>query len=206
MGTVKPGGKWALRIFLIMLAFGGIMWYKNRPKEVEKSQSLGQVAIPDAPEASLSGTAAKKLDLPTDKAAFNGGLKITHYEMAWQAQTAFNYANGGAKTTKGSLFDQAGLDIDIVRQDDCSASEQLFIKWIQDYHDSKTKAGVLVTYMGSGIPQYIHGIAEAVKALGPEYQPIAFVAWGKSFGEDQVIGDEPCNTGKDQDPSEKAVR
>jgi hypothetical protein len=25
-------------------------------------------------------------------------------------------------------------------------------------------------------------------------------------GEDQVIGDEPCNTGKDQDPSEEAVR
>ena len=31
--------------------------------------------------------------------------------------------------------------------------------------------------MGSGIPAYITGISNAVKDLGPEYQPVAFLGF-----------------------------
>jgi outer membrane protein OmpA-like peptidoglycan-associated protein len=64
------------------------------------------------------------------------------------------------------------------------------VKYINDYKAGKTKDGFFITFMGSGIPSYITGIANQTKDLGPEYQPVAFLTFGKSYGEDQVIGPE----------------
>ena len=43
--------------------------------------------------------------------AVNGGTRVLWERMAWNAQFSGMYANGGVRTTKGSLFDKAGLDI-----------------------------------------------------------------------------------------------
>lgn len=184
---IKPGGKVLIIAVLLIAAFFGIKWFKSQPKTVEKSADVGKISLPDAPEASLSGSAAVKIELPSTTQANNGGLKIEHYEMTWAAQTSFNYANGGEYTTKGSLFDKAGLDVHIVRQDDDAKSQQIMAKWIKDYHDGNTKDGMIVTDMGSQMDSYVKTIADLVKPLGLEYQPIIFVAWGKSYGEDQII-------------------
>lgn len=186
---LKKGAKPVLLITLALAAFGGIMWYKNQPKKVSESATVGKITLPDAPEASLSGTAATKLELPSTSAAMNGGLRIDHYEMTWAAQTAANLANGGERTTKGSLFDKVGIDMKVIRQDDDSKSQQLMVKWIKDYHDGTTKDGMIITDMGSQMDVYLKGIADVVKPLGEEYQPVIFVACGKSYGEDQLIGD-----------------
>jgi OmpA-OmpF porin, OOP family len=187
-GTMKPGLKIIIFGALAVGIYFGAKYWQSRPKEVEKAQEVGHVSLPDAPEASLSGTATK-IPIPgTAIAAFKeGNVKATHYEMEWMAQTAVNYANGGDQTTTGSLFDQAGWNINIVRQDDDSKSQQLMVQWIKDYHDGKTKDGVFVSDMGSQMDWYMGGIDSAVKSLGPEYQVVIFMAWGKSYGEDQLI-------------------
>lgn len=188
-GKIKPAGKIGLLVVFAVGLFFGAKWYLARPKTVGESQTVGKVTVPDAPESSLSGTAAVKFPLPS-KTPTGTGLKIVWNEMAWNSQTGLNYANGGAETTKGSLIEKAGLNIEIRRQDNCTQSCTDMIKYIQDYAEGKTKDGFFITFMGSGIPAYLRSVAEATKDLGPEYAPVAFITFGKSYGEDQVIGAE----------------
>lgn len=185
---LKLGGKIFLIAIIAVAAFFTLKWWTARPKEVGKSQTVGKVTIPDTEESSLSGTAATKLPFPSNKES-GVGLRIIWNEMAWNSQTGLNYANGGPVTTKGSLIEKAGLNINIVRQDECTQSCTDMAKYIEEYASGKTKDGFFVTFMGSGIPAYLRGITEATRDLGPEYAPIAFLTFGKSYGEDQVIGD-----------------
>ena len=194
---LKTSGKVVIGLFLVALAFSlKVFWWDKRPHDVEDSKTFGQVAIPDSPEASLSGNAAIKLSLPSNDPANNGGTKINWYIMAWQSQNGMAYANGGKQTTKGSLFDRSGLDVSLIRQDDCAQSCAELVKFCKEYKENPNTPGVFITFMGSGIPAYITGISNAVKDLGPEYQPVAFLTTGKSYGEDQVIGDRKYKDNK----------
>lgn len=181
------------KLLIIGLVTAGIFFggyrYMKRPKTVGQSQTVGKVTVPDAPESSLVGTAAVKLGIPSKKPT-GIGLKIVWNEMAWNSQTGLNFANGGPETTQGSLIEKAGLNIQIVRQDNCTQSCTDMIKYIESYSNGSTKDGFFITFMGSGIPAYLRGINEATKGFGPEYAPVAFLTFGKSYGEDQVIGAE----------------
>ena len=188
-GKIKPRGKLLIVGIIVVGGFLIGRWYLNKPKTVGASQIVGKVTVPDAPEASLSATTSTKIALPS-KTPTGVGLKIVWNQMAWNSQTGLNFANGGPETTKGSLIEKAGLNINIVRQDNCTQSCTDMVKYIQQYASGKTKDGFFITFMGSGIPAYLRGISEAVKDLGPEYAPVAFLTFGKSYGEDQVIGAE----------------
>lgn len=192
-GKIKPAGRLAIIIVLGIAGFIGAKKFLSRPKAVGESHTVGKITVPDVEESSLQGSAAVKLAFPS-KAISGVGVKIVWNEMAWNSQTSLNYANGGAATTKGSLLEKAGLNVQIVRQDNCTQSCTDMIKYIKEYADGKTKDGFFLTFMGSGIPAYLRGITEGVKNLGPEYAPVAFLTFGKSYGEDQVIGSERFKT------------
>jgi outer membrane protein OmpA-like peptidoglycan-associated protein len=191
--ALKTPGKIALIGIIAVAGFFGAKHWLSRPKEVGQSQVVGKVAIPDTDESSLVGANAKKEPFPSTSES-GKGLTVKWNEMAWNSQTGLNYANGGAATTKGSLIEKTGLNIQIARQDNCTQSCTDMVKYIQDYQSGATKDGFFITFMGSGIPAYLRGINEAVKALGPEYAPIAFLTFGKSYGEDQIIGDPKYKT------------
>ena len=130
---IKTSGKAAIGLIAVAIIFAlKFLWWDKRPHEVEDSKTFGQVALPDAPEASLSGNAAVKLNFPTVQPASNGGTKINWYIMAWQSQNGIVYANGGKETTKGSLFDRSGLDVSLVRQDDCAQSCAELVKFCKE--------------------------------------------------------------------------
>jgi OOP family OmpA-OmpF porin len=187
---IKTSGKILLGLIIFgSLFLGKVLWWDKRPHEVEASKTFGNVVLPDAPEASLTGKAAVKLAFPESGPANNGGTKINWYIMAWQSQNGIIYSNGGKQTAKNSLFDHANVDISLIRQDDCAQSCAELVKFTKEYKDNPSTPGVFITFMGSGIPAYITGISNAVKDLGPEYQPVAFLTTGKSYGEDQVMGD-----------------
>lgn len=113
-GKIKPAGKALIALALVAAVFFGARWFLSRPQQVGDSQTVGKVTVPDAPESSLKGTAAIKLGLPS-KSPTGSGLKIVWNEMAWNSQTGLNFANGGPETTKGSLIEKAGLNIQIVQ-------------------------------------------------------------------------------------------
>ena len=192
---LKPAGKIFIIAAVVVAVIFGVRKYQNRPKEVVASLELGKVALPDAPEASLSGNATK-LALPKSDLAVNGGTQITWERMAWNAQFSGFYANGGVRTTKGSLFDIAKLDITYIRQDDCGKEMADFVKSAQDYKQNPNTPAVLITFMGDGMPAFMTSLAKELEPLGPEFQPIIIpIAHGKSYGEDQIMG--PVNWKQD---------
>ena len=185
---IKTSGKILIILLIIGALFAGkIVWWDKRPKEAKQSTEIGKVVLPDAPEASLKGN-AMQFALPSADPSANGGTKITWEVKAWNAQFALMYANGGALTTKGSLMDKAKLQVNIVRQDDCNKSIADIVKFAQSYKSDPNTPGVFASYMGDGMPAFFAALAKELEPLGPEYQPIAFYAMGKSYGEDKVMG------------------
>jgi OmpA-OmpF porin, OOP family len=185
---VKTSGK----IVMIALVLGGlfaakVFWWDKRPQDAKQSHDIGRVALPDAPEASLVGN-AMMLPMPSEEQSVNGGTKIVWKIMAWNSQFPLMYANGGAVTTKGSLLDKSKLQVEIVRQDDCFKSLADIVKFAQDYKNNPETPGVFASFMGDGMPAFFASLAKELEPLGPEYQPIAFYAMGKSYGEDQLMG------------------
>lgn len=186
---LKPAGKILIIAAVVAAGILAVRWYQNRPKDVNGSIEVGKVALPDAPEASLQGNAAVQLPVPGDEQAVNGGTQITWERMAWNSQFSGMYANGGVRTTKGSLFDKAHLDITYIRQDDCSKQIADLVKFANDFKSNPNTPGVLITFMGDGMPAFMTSLAKELEPLGPEYQPIIIpVTHGKSFGEDQIMG------------------
>ncbi len=184
---LKPAGKLFIIAAVITAGILSVRWYQSRPKEVGQSVELGKVTLPDAPEASLSGNAVL-LPLPSPDKAVNGGTRINWERMAWNSQFSGMYANGGVRTTKNSLFDAAHLDVTYVRQDDCNRQMADLVKFASDYKTNPNTAGVLITFMGDGMPAFMTSLSKELEPLGAEYQPIIIpVAHGKSFGEDQVM-------------------
>lgn len=184
---VKTSGK----VVGILLVLGGLFaaktfWWDKRPKDAKTSTEIGKVVLPDIPEASL-GNASVKLALPSAEPSANGGTKIRWEVMAWNSQFPLMYANGGANTTKGSLIDNAKIQIKINRQDDCNKSIADIVKFAQDYKNNPNTEGVFASYMGDGMPAFFAGLSKELEPLGPEYQPVAFYAMGKSYGEDKLM-------------------
>jgi OOP family OmpA-OmpF porin len=185
---LKPAGKIFIIAAVVAAGIFAVRWYQDRPKAVGESIDVGKVALPDAPEASLGGNAVK-LPLPSSENAVNGGTQITWERMAWNSQFGGFYANGGVRTTKGSLFDKAHLDVTYIRQDDCNKQMADLVKFANEYKNNTNAPGVLITFMGDGMPAFMTSLSKELEPLGPEYQPIIIpVTHGKSFGEDQVMG------------------
>jgi len=185
---VKPAGKILIIAAVVAAGILSVKWYQGRPKEAGQAVELGKVILPDAPEASLS-TNAVLLPLPADAPAVNGGTQITWERMAWNSQFSGMYANGGVRTVKGSLFDKAHLDVTYLRQDDCNKQMADLVKFAGEYKTNPNTPGVLVTFMGDGMPAFMTSLAKELEPLGAEYQPIIIpIAHGKSYGEDQVMG------------------
>jgi len=186
---VKTSGK----VVGILILLGGLfaaktMWWDKRPREAKTSTEIGKVVLPDEPQASLQGNAGAKIPLPTETPSANGGTKIRWEVMAWNSQFPLMFANGGPMTTKGSLIDNAKMQINIIRQDDCNKSIADIVKFASDYKSNPNTEGVFASYMGDGMPAFFSALSKELEPLGPEYQPVAFYAMGKSYGEDKLMG------------------
>ncbi|XZF12663.1 OmpA family protein [Chitinophagaceae bacterium MMS25-I14] len=185
---IKPGAKWVLLAIIGAGTFFGVKkFYLDAPKEVGASQKVEKVVLADAPEASFKGNAAM-LALPSDKPAMRDVQKVQWKVMAWNAQFPLMYANGGARTTQGSLMDKANVDVEIVRQDDCFKTVADFIKNAKDYKENpQSTAPMFMSFMGDGMPGFSIMLKELDK-LGPDYAPIIIYHMGRSNGEDQFMG------------------
>jgi outer membrane protein OmpA-like peptidoglycan-associated protein len=185
---LKPAGKFLVIAIIVTGGILSVKWYQGRPKDAGKAVELGKVVLPDAPEASLNAHAIL-LPLPSSTEAVNGGTRITWERMAWNAQFSGMYANGGIRTTKGSLFDRADLDVTYIRQDDCNKQMTDLVKFAGEFKTNPNTPAVLITFMGDGMPAFMTSLSKQLEPLGPEYQPIILpIAHGKSYGEDQVMG------------------
>ena len=137
---------------VILLAIVGVVYGVNHSsKIVGQSQKIDQVSMATGFNEEKV-TTTNKLALPDFNNPTGTGTPIKFQVMAWNAQFPLMYANGGVKTSRGSLFAQNGIDCEILRQDDCNQTIKDFEANAQQLADGKTKSPLIACIMGDGGP------------------------------------------------------
>jgi outer membrane protein OmpA-like peptidoglycan-associated protein len=185
---LKPGVAKTLKIAkyaFIVLAIACVVYFvKNSSKKVTESQKIDQISMATGFDQQKV-TTSNKLPLPDFNNPVGSGTPIKFEIMAWNSQFPLMYANGGVKTSKGSLFAKNGIDCEIIRQDDCNQSIKDFEANAEQLANGKTQVPMVVCYMGDGVPGMSSGL-NAIKKF--KHRAIAFYPMGRSNGEDCFWG------------------
>ena len=120
-------------------------------------------------------------------------VRIAAY--AWNAQSGIIVANGGPRTTKGSLMEQNGVNLDFVRQDWLSELRNMQMKFVEEFDRGEEfpdadKSAFAIIMMGDGAPFYISTMQQAMddKFGKDKYHVQVVGSVGISYGEDKLIG------------------
>lgn len=181
---------------LAVVLIGLGLFYANRYGYLDRS-SAGpaavpqQAALPDAPVEDSPSTAVAQLPLPSMTPTAVPGPEIRAQIMAWNSQMGWIFANGGPKTTQGSLMAKHGVNLTIVRQDDVMKQQAdliAFAKSLKDGNPNPTEGAHFMAVMGDGAAATIAGMEGELKKLGPEYMAEVVGSAGYSRGEDKLMG------------------
>ena len=144
-----------------------------------------------------NATNAEKIALPsTDVSSEVSSKPIVRIAgYAWNAESGIIVSNGGPKTTKGSLMEKNGLNVEIIRQDWLSELRNMQMKFIKEFDGgtafpTSDKSAGMVMIMGDGAPFYISSVQKELDASygKDKYHLQVFGAIGMSYGEDKLIG------------------
>jgi len=120
---------------------------------------------------------------------------------AWNSQSGIIVANGGPKTTQGSIMEKNGLNVEIIRQDWVSELRNMQIKFIEEFdkgveYPKSNKSAYAVMIMGDGAPFYISTMQAALdeKFGEDKYHVEVQGCFGMSNGEDKLIGPKEWKT------------
>lgn len=142
-------------------------------------------------------SAAEKIELPSNSLSTEVNSKpiVRIAGYAWNAQSGIIVANGGPRTTKGSLMEKNGVNLEIIRQDWLSELRNMQMKFIEEFDQGKKfpdsdKSAFAVMIMGDGAPFYISSVQKALdeKYGKSKYHLQVMGAIGMSQGEDKLIG------------------
>ena len=192
MSRLTIPGRIILTLF-ILAGLWGLKWlildsgYVTK-KEVTESQTISRIDLPDAPQN--AATAVPVVAAPGDALAKSDKPAIRWQLWAWNAQMGLMFANGGAKTTEGSIMAKNGVNLDLTRQDDVPQMQSSLIKFASEYksNPTTTEGTQFVSIMGDGAPAFLAGINPELEKLGPEYKAQIVYTCGKSLGEDKLMG------------------
>lgn len=185
-------------LLIVIIAIGGILgavYYISPGIKTAISKQLNGMELNGTDVNNV--TNAEKIALPTTDISSEVSSKplVRIGGYAWNAQSGIIVANGGPKTTKGSLMEKNGVNLEIVRQDWLSELRNMQMKFIEEFDKgeafpSSDKSVFAVMIMGDGAPFYI---SSAQKSLDEKYgkdkyhlQVMGVV--GMSYGEDKLIG------------------
>jgi outer membrane protein OmpA-like peptidoglycan-associated protein len=142
-------------------------------------------------------TKGAELPLPSSEVSseVDGAKLIRIAEYAWNGNSGMIVANGGPKTTSGSLMEAAGVNLEIVRQDMVGGLRDMQIKFVEEFskgvaYPKSQKSAFAVSIMGDGVPFYITTTQKALdeKFGKGKYHVVNIGAIGLSYGEDKLIG------------------
>ncbi|WP_281636843.1 OmpA family protein [Flavobacterium marginilacus] len=185
-------------LLIVIIAIGGILgavYYISPGIKTAISKQLNGMELNGTDVNNV--TNAEKIALPSTDISSEVSSKplVRIGGYAWNAQSGIIVANGGPKTTKGSLMEKNGVNLEIVRQDWLSELRNMQMKFIEEFDKgeafpSSDKSVFAVMIMGDGAPFYI---SSAQKSLDEKYgkdkyhlQVMGVV--GMSYGEDKLIG------------------
>lgn len=200
----KPKVKKSFKVFVGIVAIAALMggvYYFAPGLRVSESKELETMKIDNENIDNVDNAA--KMGLPTaiasTQAAKNPLVRIVGY--AWNGETPIIIANGGPRTTKGSLMEASGINLEIVRQDMLTDIRDMHMKFVEQYNSGEEfpksdKAAFAVMIMGDGAPFYISTMQSALnKKFGKDKYHVQVIGcMGMSYGEDKLIGPSEWKT------------
>ncbi|WP_227873881.1 OmpA family protein [Flavobacterium nackdongense] len=183
---------------IVVIGIGGILggiYFLSPGIKTAVSKQLNGIELNSSDVNNV--TNAEKIAVPTKdlstEVASKPLVRIAGY--AWNATSGIIVANGGPKTTQGSLMEKNGVNLEIIRQDWLTELRNMQMKFIDEFDkgeaipsSDKSAFGILI--MGDGAPFYI---SSAQKSLDEKYGKDKYHlqvmgAIGMSYGEDKLIG------------------
>jgi OmpA-OmpF porin, OOP family len=178
---------------LAALVIGGGVYWLSPGLKIDASKSLEKIELS---EKDVNNTVTtSEIAIPSNnissEAAKKPLVKIAGY--AWNAESGIIVANGGPKTTQGSIMEKNGLNVEIIRQDWLTELRNLQMKFVDLYDQGKkfpTEGAAGIMIMGDGVPYYISSTQQALddKYGKGKYQLQVVGVVGLSYGEDKLIG------------------
>jgi len=183
----------ALITILVAGGIGTAVYFLSPGLRTSESKQLEKLDVEDSDVNNV--TTSAEMPLPgsdaSSIAASKPLIKIAAY--AWNAQSGINVANGGPKTTTGSLMEKNGLNVELIRQDWLTELRNLQMKFVDEFDKGNNiqkegAAGIMI--MGDGVPFYISSAQQAIddKYGKGKYNLQVVGAVGLSYGEDKLIG------------------
>ena len=178
----------------LIIVLGGVYWFSPGLR-VAASKQLSALTL-NSDELN-NVTKGQKLPTPSKtpstKVASKGLMRIAEY--AWNPNGCMIVANGGPRTTQGSLMEASGVNLEIVRLDGVSDLRNMQISFVSEYaagteYPKGEKTAFAVSIMGDGAPFYITTTQLALdqKFGKGKYHVQNIGAIGLSYGEDKLIG------------------
>ncbi|OWU89617.1 OmpA family protein [Flavobacterium sp. WLB] len=185
-------------LLIVIVAIGAILggvYYVSPGIKTAVSKQLNGIDLNQTDVNNV--TNAAKIPLPStelsSEVADKPLVRIGAY--AWNAQSGIIVSNGGPKTTKGSLMEKNGVNLEIIRQDWLSELRNMQMKFIEEFDKgeafpSSEKSVFAVIIMGDGAPFYISSVQKSLdeKYGKDKYHVQVMGAVGMSYGEDKLIG------------------
>lgn len=174
---------------LIAVPIAALIYFLSPGLRTEESKTLQGIEVKGDVN---NQTQTAELALPSTDASSNNKPLVRIAGYAWNAQSGIIVANGGPKTTKGSLMEKNGVNLELVRQDWLTELRNMQMKFVDEYDKGKEfpSEGVFaLMIMGDGAPYYISSAQQALNdKYNGKYHLQVMGAVGLSYGEDKVIG------------------
>lgn len=183
----------AIIVLLVAGSVGALVYYLSPGLRVGESKQLQGLDVSDRDVNNVSSTNELPLPKSDPSSAVSSKPLVRIGAYAWNAQSGIIAANGGPRTTSGSLMEKNGVNLEIIRQDWLSELRNLHLKFIEEYDRGAAYPGegvFAVMIMGDGAPYYISSVQQALddKYGANKYNLQVVGAVGLSFGEDKLIG------------------
>ena len=185
-------------LLIVVIVLGGLLtalYYFSPGLRVDDAKQLSQLDLNTGDVNNV--VRAEKIPVPStslsNKVSDQPLVRIAGY--AWNGQSGIIVANGGPKTTKGSLMEQNNVNLEIIRQDWLSELRNMQMKFVESYdngqeYPASDKSAFAVMIMGDGAPFYISTTQQALddKYGKDKYHVQVVGCVGMSYGEDKLIG------------------
>lgn len=192
--NLTTGFEAVILLAVLAVVLGGVYWFAPG---LRVSESKQMTALELNSDNLNNVTKGALLPLPSNvvstKVVNQGLIRVAEY--AWNGNSGMIGANGGPRTTEGSLMEAAGINLEIVRQDMVGGLRDMQIKFVEEYaagteYPKSDKSAFAVSIMGDGLPFYISTTQKSLdeKFGKGKYHVQNIGAIGSSYGEDKLIG------------------
>lgn len=175
----------------LMAAFLGVRYAASHgliPSKIGKILTPSKANLPDVQDAQIQNV--KPIAYPATSCAAVRAVQVRGEVWEWNAQNGLLLANGGNCTTKGSLMEKYGVNLNLQRQDDNAQMGKDLLACAKEIHDGAMQCSTganFIVVMGDSGAQWAATLNPQLQKLGPDYGIKIIGSVGYSRGEDAFM-------------------